>query len=146
MSNEMRLFGREVTIRLTQDGAMLSEVTAVKSLTFETRQRIITEGYLGESAQRQDEIFDEVGGSIALHLEGADILLLQQAVVQRSSKRSANPTKISINFRAQFPNGIVARFTVPDVKFDPIPFNVSGRDAYVDTTLTYKSNRYLLSV
>lgn len=142
---ELRIFGREISIRLTRASALLTEITAIKSFSFETRQRIITEGYLGEGAQRQDEIFDEVGGNFQVHPEGMQVLFLQQMIQQRASQRVANFEKVSATFRAQFPTGVIARFTIPDMKFDPIPFNVSSRDAYVDMTFTFKASSYLLS-
>lgn len=142
---EFRVFGKEVSIRITRSNALLREITAIRSFTFETRQRIITEGYLGETAMRQDEIFDEVGGSFTIVPEGMEVLDLQQLIQQRSSRRIANDEQVSATFRVQFPSGVIARFTVPDMKFDPIPINVSSRDAYVDMTFTYKASSYILS-
>lgn len=144
--SEFRVMGKSVTVRFTRDKVLLQSVTAIKNFTFETRQRIITEGYLGESAQRQDEIFDEVGGSFGVHPEGTEILSLQQMIADRSRRRIANDEQVSCTFRIQFPNAAIARITIPDMKFDPIPFNVSARDAYVDMAFTFKSDRYLLSL
>lgn len=143
--SEFRILGKSVTVRLTRNGALLSEITAIKSFSFETRHRVITEGYLGETAQRQDEIFDEVGGSIGIHVSGTEILELQRLVTDRSTRRLADDEKVSITFRVAFPNGDSARVTVPDVKIDPIGLNVGSRDGYVDTTISYKSDRYTLT-
>lgn len=144
--SEYRIMGKSVTIRLTRNGVAQLEITAIKSFTFETRQRIITEGYLGESAQRQDEIFDEVGGSLSVHAESTQILTLQKMIADRSRRRVADDEKVGCTFRIQFPDASIARITIPDMKFDPIPFNFSSRDAYVDVGLTYKASEYLLSV
>jgi hypothetical protein len=141
---EYRVRGEEVQIRITRNGALQTTITAVKSLVFETRQRIITENYLGESVARHDEIADEVGGTIVLHPEGREILDLQKLVWDRSQRRIANDEQIGLTFRVSFPRGAI-RISVPDVKIDPIPLNVSSRDAYVDMTLTYKSNRYSIN-
>lgn len=143
---EYRILGKSVQVRVTQGGVILSEISAIKAFTFETRQRIITEGYLGETAQRQDEIFDEVGGSFSVHPEGTDILQLQKTIADRARARTANPTQVSASFRVSFPQGTIARIVIPDMKFDPIPFNVSGRDAYVDMSFTYKATQYLLAL
>lgn len=142
---EQRLFGKEVSIRLTRNGALLREITAIKNFSFEPRQRIVTEGYLGETANRQDEIFEEVGGSFVVHPEGMEALDLQRLIFERSSRRIANDEKVSSTFRLQFPSGIVARITIPDMKFDPIPLNASQRDAYVEMSFTYKATSYLLN-
>lgn len=142
---EQRIFGREVTLKITLDGELLSEITAIRSCSFETRHKIVTEGYLGEGAMRQDEILDEVGGSISINPEGPGIFDLQRVVYERSSARSAAPPQINLMFRAQFPGGVRVKITVPDIKLDPIPLNVGGRDAYPEITLNYKSDKYILS-
>jgi hypothetical protein len=145
---ELRIFGREIQIRLTRDGSLLTEITAIKNFVFETRHRIITEGYLGETAQRQDEIFDEVGGNFTVHPEGTEILELQRLIVDRSSRRVANDEQVSCTFRTLFPinGGTVARITIPDMKFDPIPLSFSARDAYVEMGFVFKASRYLLNI
>jgi hypothetical protein len=144
--SENRIFGKEVSLRLTRSNALIREITAIKTIVFETRQRIITEGYLGEGAMRQDEIFDEVGGNFTAHPEGPEILLLQQMISQRAARRIANDEQVSATFRYQFTTGVIARITVPNMKFDPIPLNSPERDRYVEMTMTYKASSYILSI
>jgi hypothetical protein len=143
-SNDLRIFGREITVRLTRGANLIAQIAEFKEFTFETRQHIVTEGLLGETANRQDEIFDEVGGSFTLEHATAQVILLQQFISQRASTRAANQDQINITFRAQFPDATVARFTIPDCKFDPISFNVRGRDTYVESPISYKAKAYLL--
>ncbi len=145
-SNELRVLGRSVTVRITQDGALLSEITAIKNFTFETRQKILTEGYLGEGANRQDEIFEEVGGSFTVNPETTQILALQKAIMERSQRRQSGDTVINCTFRISFPNGQVARITIPEMQFDPIVLNIDARDSYPGMSFTYKSNRCLISI
>lgn len=145
MSVKTRLLGRDVQIRLAINGAPLVTLTAISNFTFETRQRILTEGYLGETAMRQDAIFDEVGGTFTIKPEGTEILTFQKAIADKAIARQAGDAQITITFRATFPNGQIAKFVIPEAEFDPIPFNVSGRDAYVDMSFTYKAEKYSLS-
>ena len=142
MSDELRLLGREVTLRVSQDNTLKRESTAVKSTTVEVGTKLISEKYLGESGARQDEIFEEMRGNAHFHITGAELLQLQNDVYTRSRKRTANPTVISLGFRCEFPDGTIARISVPDVKFEPIPFNATAQDAYVEMTLTWKAERY----
>lgn len=144
--SDLRLLGQEVTIRLTQDGNLLSEITSIKDWTFEVRTRILSEGYLGETANRQDEIFEECGGSFTVHPEGTEILSLQRAIFERASRRSVNATRIQSTFRCQFPSGVIARITIPDMFFGPMPFNAGSRDAYVAMNFTYASSSYILTI
>lgn len=144
--SELRVFGKEVTIRVVRNGNLLTEITAIKSFNFEMRSRIITEQYLGESASRQDEIFDEVGGSFTVHPEGTEILSLQRLIFERSQRRIADDEKVGCTFRVQFPSQQIARISIPDMKFDPIAVNVGSRDAYVEMPFTFKSDRYILTL
>jgi len=143
---EFRARGVEATIRITRNGVLQTEITAIKDFTFETRQRVTTENYLGETASRQDEIFDEVGGSFTVNPEGSQILELQALVVRRSQRRVVNDEQISSTFRIQFPNGVIARIMIPDMKFDPIPLRAPARDQYLELAFTWKSDRYTLSI
>ena len=146
MAQKSRLLGQDVQIRLTLGGTPLTTVTAVKNFVFETRQRILTEQYLGETQNRQDSIFDEVGGSFVVHPEDPEILKFQKALADKAIARSANEQQVSISFRVTFPSKKVAKIVIPEVEFDPVPFNVGGRDAYVDMTFTYKAEKYTLTV
>jgi hypothetical protein len=143
--SELRILGKSVTVRFTRSGVLLKSMTAIKDFTFTPSQKILTEGYLGETAQRQDEIFEEVAGSFSIVPENADMLDLQRMIVDRSTRRQANDETVNCTFRVQFPNTQVARITIPDMKFDPIPFAVSGRDAYVSMSFSFKATTYLLS-
>jgi len=146
MAQEFRLFGKEVTIRLVRSGELITSITAIKNFTFEPRQRIITESYLGETANRQDEIFDEVGGSFSVHPESSEILELQRMIVDRATRRVVTDEEVQATFRLQFPNGEAPRITIPDMHFDPIPINVGARDAYVEMSFSYKATGYILSL
>lgn len=144
MSAPTRLLGSDVQIRIASGGIPQTTITAIKNFTFETRQRILSEGYLGETGLRQDSIYDEVGGSFGVHPETTDILTLQKAIADKAITRRQSGIRISVSFRVQFPNGQSARITIPNMEFDPIPFNVGGRDAYVDMNFSFKAETYIL--
>ena len=146
MPFEYRAMGKSVQVRVLRNGSIVTEITAIKSLTMTTNQRIITEGYLGESTQREDEIADDISLSFSAAPEGPQILLLQQMIYDRATVRVFNHEKVSMTYRVSFPSGQIARVTVPDLFFDPIPLAMSGRDAYLDVSFTAKATGYLLSV
>lgn len=146
MANEFRALGKEVTIRLTRDGALLGTITAIKNFTFQTDQRILSEGYLGETAQRQDEIFDGTSGSFLVHPEDQVPFELQRLIADRSQRRIAVDEEVNATFRVNFPNGQAPKITLPDMHFDPIPFNVGNRDAYTEMSFSYKTSSYILTL
>jgi hypothetical protein len=144
MSIKTRILGRDVQIRIAHNGVPFATITAIKNFTFEVRQRILTEQYQGEVANRQDSIFDEVGGSFTIHPEGKEAFQFQKLLADKAIRRTASEEQITMVFRATFPDGSNVRVTIPEAEFDPVPMNSSNRDAYVDMGFTYKAEKYSL--
>lgn len=146
MALKSRLLGRDVQIRLSQNGRPLTTLTAIKNFTFETRQRILSEGYLGETGVRQDSIFDEVGGTFTIHPEGSEANVFQKFLADKAIERRSTEDQVTIVFRTTYPNGEVVKVTIPEAEFDPVPFNVGARDAYVEQSYTYKAEKFSQTV
>lgn len=142
MSEPTRLLGQDVEVRITRGGRPQSTITAIKSLTFTVNTRVLTEMYLGESRNRKDTIFDDVGLNIVFHPESADAIDMIVGIANRAISRDPNADQVNVIFRVSFPNGEVRRITVPKVEFDPISINVSNRDAYVDIPLTGQAESF----
>lgn len=144
---DYRIFGRDVTIRLTEGGVLRSELTAVKSANFKPVQTLLSEGFLGEPAKRHREIFDEVQVTFTLEPEGKDVFLMQLDVSNRArTGETTAATQINVGFRYQFPNGAIVKIMVPDLKFDDIGnVDVGGRETFVGMTFSGKSDRYILT-
>ena len=145
--SDFRGIGRDVTLRATSNGSLLKETTAIKNMTFKVAIKLLSEGFLGESALRHREVFEEIQVGWGWEPEGKEAFGLVRDVYERSRTGQANPVQINISFRVQFPSGVIARFTVPDVQFDDVGnLNISGRDAFLDQTFSGKSDRYILDV
>lgn len=145
--SDFRILGRDVTVRTTKAGALVSEITAIKNLSFKPTQTLLSEGFLGEPAKRHREVFEEVQVSFSVEPEGKDVLQLQQDVSNRSRAGSANPIQINVSFRLQFASGTIVKIVIPDVQFDDIGnMDVSGRDAFVGMSFSGKSDRYIISL
>lgn len=142
---DYRILGRDTTVRITSGGTLISEITAIKSGTFKPVVTLLSEGFLGEPAKRHREVFDEVQVGISFEPEGKDAFGLQLDVYNRARQGQADPVKINISFRYQFPSGAIVKITVPDVQFDDLGnVDISGREAFVGMTLSGKSDRYIL--
>ena len=145
-SSDFRVLGRDITLRMTEDGSLLKESTAIQKLSFKINLKLLEEGFLGEGAQRHREIFDSVGLMWSVEPEGKEIFLLIYDVYQRARTGQANPPKINMGFRIQFASGATVRITVPDIQFDDIGnLDISGRDAFAAQTFSGKSDRYILN-
>jgi hypothetical protein len=144
MAQKSRILGRDNQLRITRGGVPLTTITAIKACSFETRQRIITEGYIGETRMRQDSIFDEVGGSFSFHPEDPEAFQFQLLIANKAILRRATEEQITLVFRYTFPSAKTAIIIVPNIEVDPVPINNSGRDAYIDMSFTYKAETYTL--
>jgi hypothetical protein len=143
---DFRLLGNEVTLRLVSNGSLLSEITAIKDVTWKVGIKLISEGYLGENANRHREIFEECSGAFAIVPENEAPFTLQQSIYKRALQAGANDVQINLGVRLAFPSGVIFRVTFPDVHFETVgDFNQSGRDTFAAMSYSWKSTKYVPS-
>lgn len=138
---ELRVRGQETQVRITQAGVLLSTITAIKSSNFAFVNRILTDQYLSETAQRKDMIFENIRGQILIHPEDQEVFTLIQFLIDRAQRRVAVTAQVNIASRLSFPNGQRPRINVFDAQFGELNLNIAGRDAYVDLTLPFEASR-----
>lgn len=138
MANQ-RIKGQEVEVMVVVDGRALSTVTDVRSFEVGPQLEIKREGYLGETTDRRDEIFNGVTGRMELHFENQDIFGLFTAVVDRARRRTPG-VKINIKATLNFPGGDRPRVLINDAFFGPFPINFAGRGDYGAVTVDFESS------
>lgn len=127
-------------MRLARGNVVEGTITAIKDFSFQYDFATIDEGYLGETSMRKDDIFNGISGSLTIDLEGQEALEFLEFIKQRAQRRiSVNDSRVNATTRLTFPNGQTPRVLVRDMKFDAAPVNAPSRDAYVNTTLSYKA-------
>ena len=140
---DYRILGRDSTMRLTQDGALLAETSALSNIELKLVQTLLSEGFLGESAKRHREIFDEVDISWSVEPEGKEVLQMQNAIYQRARTGQGN-LQINLGLRLAFPSGFSARLTIPDLKFGANgDLSVPGREQFVKMAFSAKASMYI---
>jgi len=139
-----RIKGQEVEVLLLLNGEPVSSATAVQSLSIEQQLDVTAEGYLGETTNRRDEVYNGVAGSMALHMDDPDVFNVVQAIVERATRRAAGTT-INIKAALAFPNGELKRVLVEDCYFGSIPMEFSSRTDFGTLSLDFEaaSLRYL---
>lgn len=142
MAQKTRLLGRDVQIRLALGGVPLSTITAVKNFTWNINHRVLTEGFLGETGNRKDGIYDDVSGSFQIHPESPDAFVLAKAIADKTISRSASELQVSITMRCTFPSGKTAKVFIGEVEFAPTTVNVGGRDAYVEMNFSWEAEKF----
>lgn len=124
-----RIKGQEVEVLVIAQGVVQSTLTAVKSFSFTFQQEIKAEGYLGETTNRKDAIFNGIAGEMEYNFTDRDIFTLIGTITDKAQRRTAG---IVINVKAtmNFPDGTRARVIIPDVEFGEIPVNFASRSDY----------------
>lgn len=143
---DFRILGDEITLRITKGGELLSEITAIKDLTWKLGVKLITEGYLGEPANRHREIFEECSGSFNIVPENLAPFQLADAIYQRARRAGANDVQINLGIRLAFPSGSIFRVTFPDTHYESLgDFNASSRDSFGTMAFSWKATKYIPS-
>lgn len=137
---ETRIRGQEVSIRISQGNEVQDTVTAIKDFSAQWDFATISEGYVGETTMRQDDIFNGISGSFTVDHESQDLMLLLDTIRQRAQRRLAlASSQINATGRFTFPNGETPLLLIPDMKFDAVPVTIGSRDTYVNSAFPYKA-------
>lgn len=138
-----RLKGQETEVRILLDGAPLSTLNTIRSLTIEPQFDIISEGYLGETTDRKDAVGKGVSVKLQFHHDSPEILTLIQALQDKATRRRPG-IRIDVVTTLKFPSGQEGRVVVPDIEFANVPMTVASRTAYVETSFTGEASEYRL--
>ncbi len=136
-----RIKGQEVTVRFTNPDGSQEGLEDVVSFDAELDMEILRERYLGETADRFDDIYKGVTGSMEIHVETQQYLVFQQRVQDRAERRTPAAGVFNATASFQFPNGQRARVTFENLYFGPMPMTVSSSAAYVSTTINWGCQR-----
>lgn len=137
---DQRIKGQEVEVLINRGGTPLRSVQDFRSLEFTFQMEIKSEGYLGETSNRRDDVFNGIQGKLELHHENQDVLQLAVAIVNRARRRIPGET-IMIKATLQYPNGQRPKVTIPNVFFGPIPFGFSSRTDYGTVSFDFEAEQ-----
>lgn len=138
-----RIKGQEVRVTMVAPTGTVEAIGSggVSSFELEFKTEILSEGYLGETTERKDDIFKGVSGRMEIHLDRQSYFRFVQAVTDRSQRRSAAEARFNVLTSLTFPNGERPRVLLEDIFFGPLPVNVGGRDEYVAATIEFECSQ-----
>lgn len=125
-----RIKGQEISIVVVAGGEVVNTMTAIQNFNINAKFELIEQGYLGETTQRYDEIFNGCAFDFELHIEEQNLLLFQKQVEGRA-RRTTPDIEFNIVATMLFPNGDTPIVTLPNVNFGEIPKGVGSRKDYV---------------
>jgi len=132
-----RIKGQETTVTFASGRGIEQTVEAFKSASFSYMRDTMTEGYLGETAERVDDIYKHISGKLTFHLTDAGIFDLVNRINEVSQRRLPGEV-FQIASTWTFPNNQRRRVIMPSCVFGEIPFDISDRDSYVESSLDFK--------
>src|SRR4051812_4726747 len=116
MAPRQRIKGQEITIAATAGGEVVDSFDAIMNFNEEYQAEIKTQGYLGETSNRKDDVYNGEKFDMEIHLSTQNFFKFRALVKQRQTRRRPDLVfNISVQF--QFPNGDSPVLTIPDVKF-----------------------------
>ena len=123
------------------DNEVQDTITDIRSFEMNIQLAILTEGYLGETTMRRDEVFNGVTGRVELHFENESIFTLFQTIVDRARRREPG-RKIYAKTSVRFPNGQNKVIMISNIFFGEIPMNFPGRAEYATVSLSFEAEDY----
>lgn len=136
-----RLKGQEVEVLIVVDGNPQTNITAIKSFDVTLEQDILDEGFLGETTNRKDSIYNGISGNIEFQTDDQGIFDILTKIVDKARRRTPG-LKINIKATLNYPNGQRPKILVPDVEFGAMPFNVGSRSDYATIKLPFAASDY----
>jgi len=139
-----RVKGQEVSVVVTSRTKGTEEsIGSVSSASIEFKQDILTEGFLGETTDRHDDIFRGTTGKMEIQIESGQVFDFVERVNARARRRGAAQDEVfTVIFTITTPDGESPRIQLSDVKFESIPLTFGGRDEYVKLSLSFASDDY----
>lgn len=141
---DQRIKGQEVTAFMTQNSSTLAQIDSIQDLGLTAKFNILEEGYLGETTNRYDEVFNGISGDLTMHMTSGAVFDFLQSIMNRARRRTAGVV-FNLKTTLQFPNGDRRRVIIDDVSFGDLPITMPKRDQYVALKLTIaaSSGRFL---
>lgn len=134
---QQRIKGQEVSIAFVVDGETQAEFTDIQSAGFTSETEILEEQFLGEKANRYDEIYKGYSGDVAMHNSSPALFDFMQAIKDRAQRRTPGSV-INVKMTLEFPSGQRARVILQDAFFDPQGIAFGSRSEYGATQFNFK--------
>jgi len=137
---DQRIKGQEVSILVLKDGE-IQQFTDIQSFDFTQEMETTEEGYLGEKANRYDDMYKGYSFNIEMHNSSPELFSFLEVLKDRAQRRTPGVV-INIKATLNYPSGERARVILNDAFFDSSGINFGGRDQYGSTTIPGKGSEF----
>lgn len=136
-----RLKGQAVEVLISSGNKPLTNLTNIKDFEVTVQQEILSEGYLGQTTEQKDSIFNGIAGNLTIHIDNQDVFKFVSEIVDKARSRTPG-LKVNIKATLNFPNGQRPRIMINDVEFGDIPLNFGSRKDYGSVKLTFEASNF----
>lgn len=135
--------GQDTVLQIIKGGKVESSLTSVKDFSIQFDIDVLSNGYIGETTERKDEIFKGVSGKVTLDWTDPGVVTFQDNLVKRA-RRELPYFSVNILTTITDSSGSTKRIIIPDAFFENPDANMGGRDNYMETTLTFQASEYVI--
>jgi hypothetical protein len=130
MSQSQRVKGQETTVIVVANGVVQSTLNDVSNFNAELDFEVISKGYLGQTTNLKDMIFNGAKFDLELNTYTQDWTTLV-SVIKALAQRTAPNNVVNITGVMEYPNGDTPSMLFSNCQFGPIPVNFAARNEYV---------------
>ena len=135
-TNSQRLLGQDTSVHVTVGGALETEaLTDIMNFNSEMTEKIISQGYLGERANRVIAVHEDVKFDFELSLPKAAFFGFAQTILNKNQGLTPD-TIINVTTTLLFPDGSARNAIFGDAAFGSIPMNIAGRAELVKVKIS----------
>ena len=139
-----RVKGQEVQIIFVAGGAYQDTLTDTTDFEFGPKLELKEQGFLGETNNRHDEIYNGIKFSGTLQLHTQDWFTMQQSIISRA-RRQTPDVEFNISAVLSFPNGNTPTILINDAKFGPQTQQIRSRGDYVTVKIDGAADDFQLT-
>jgi len=141
---QQRIKGQETVVTILKDGELQARIDSISDAEVTFELEISEEGYLGETSNRFDSIFNGMTIRAVGHMTNLQLLQLADGIVARAQRRAGGAVRIDMGLSLVFPSGDLVTISIPDCQFQSIPVTDGGREEYIQWTLEAKASEFEL--
>lgn len=139
-----RIKGQETIMTVQRDGEPQLRIDSIQDAEVTFEMEVLEEGYLGETANRYDAIYNGMSIRLAGHLTNRQLIDLTEAIVLKAQRRTGGAVRIDVAMTLVFPGGDLVTILIVDVHFQSVPVTDGAREDYVGFTLEGKASEFQL--
>lgn len=139
MSNDPRLRGQEVEIRVIRDNVPELSISSIASFEESFKLEKKQDGFLGEVTDRYDHTFHGIDGKFEFQVNSSQWMQLQNAIKAQAQRKTPG-TVINLTRTDYYANGETVIITYSDCKFGQQPTSVPGRGEFVKVSMDFSAS------